>query len=118
MKWQPAAGHLVQDDAKCPNVASRVGHPSLQHFGGHVGQRARNAGGIAGLGLRAGHRRRLQCAHGNAEIENLGAPVRRDHDVRALEVPVHDAVSMGVLERVGELPPDARDASRGERAAG
>ena len=43
------------------------------------------------------------------EVEHLGAPVGCDHDVRAFQIAMDDAVSMRVRQRVGNLHPVAND---------
>ena len=53
-----------------------------------------------------------------AEVENLDGAVVREHDIRGLEVAVHDAVLVRCLERVGDLPRDGQRLVDGQRAAG
>ena len=38
-----------------------------------------------------------------AEVQDLGLPAPRDEDVRGLEVPVHDVLGVGGVQRVGDL---------------
>jgi hypothetical protein len=40
------------------------------------------------------------------EVEHLDQSARRAHQVRALDVPVHDAAPVRFVERVGDLQPD------------
>ena len=65
--------------------------------------------------------------HGQAEVEDLRLPVGGQHDVARLQVPMEDAVPVGVLERVGDRRAElehgverqrARREPRLERAAG
>ena len=39
---------------------------------------------------------------GEAEVEHLDAPLGGHHDVRGLEVPVHDAALVGRAQRLGQ----------------
>ena len=43
--------------------------------------------------------------HGKAEVEQLGS-VLGQHDVARLDVPMDDAVAMGLVERVAEFHAD------------
>ena len=68
---------------------------------GSVGfARARGAAGCD-LGLRKTEIR-VPAQFREPEIEQLHA-ARREHDVRGLQIPVHDAVAMRVVERAGDL---------------
>jgi hypothetical protein len=49
----------------------------------------------------AGQRRRLEF--GEAEVEELRAPTRRDEDVSGLDVAMHDAGRVGGIERLGDI---------------
>ena len=46
---------------------------------------------------------------GQAEIEQLGRALRRDHHVAGLQVAVKDARSVRLLEAFSNLPRDAKD---------
>jgi hypothetical protein len=50
------------------------------------------------------------------EVHELGAAARQ-HDVRGLEVPVHDARAVRAVERVGDLRPQAKRLGRGHAPA-
>ena len=69
-------------------------------LGGHVGQRARlRAGARDALGL---------AAPGQAEVDQDRAARARDQHVRGLDVAVHHAAAVGVLEGLGHLARDAQ----------
>ena len=52
---------------------------------------------------------------GQAEVEQLHA-VARQHDVAGLEIPVHHAVPMRVVQRIGDLDGDAQRERQRQRA--
>jgi len=54
-------------------------------------------------------RRKSSRELGEAEVEHLHAVSIANEDVRRLDIPMHDALGMGGLERVGELNPDVED---------
>jgi len=90
-----AAGeHLEQYDAEREQIGARIGREAEHLLGRHVLGRAER-----GAGLR--HARRRHVRH--AEVGELGAPVRVQHDVRRLDVAMHDREALRVVERVGHL---------------
>ena len=111
-----AAGeHLVQHAAEGPDVRSLVDGAALRllrrHVGGgsqdHARERApvhqRRRARELGAGIRG---RVLGVRLGEAEVEHLDLPVRRELDVGRLQVPVHDALLVGLRERVRDLRGD------------
>ena len=58
--------------------------------------------------------RLVEAAPRQTEVEQLGLPVRRDHDVRGLQVAVHHVVIVRVRQRAGDLRPVARHGLRGQ----
>ena len=107
----PARQRFEQHGAEGEHIAPRINGAALELLGRHVMERAED------LSVpRDGRRRGLDVvehgpvAHdlGEAEVEELdlrrplpGGP--RDHDVAGLEIAVHDAVAMRLVERVGDL---------------
>ena len=91
-------GHLVEDDAERPDVGAGVDVLARGLFGGHVGDRA------------DGHPRDrhpgLAGQLGQAEVEDLGLSIGRDHDVARLDVAVDDAVLVGLGQPPGDLGGD------------
>ena len=55
-------------------------------------------------------------ALGEPEVQNLDAPARGQHHVRALQVAMHDALAVGFLERVEELKRDVDHIAGTERS--
>ena len=53
---------------------------------------------------------------GQTEVDDLGVTRLGDHDVRRLEVAVHDAVSVSLGERLGQLHRDTEGGPTSERA--
>ena len=103
----PAGDHLVDHGAEREDVGARVGLFAVELFRRHVLQGAedrasagqpsgrRRAGGSGGNG-----RRRAQL--GEAEVEDV-RPSLREHHVARLQVPVHDAPAVRLVEGVGDL---------------
>ena len=87
-----------------PDAAQQLvqGHPE----GEEVAERGRGlAEGLLGRGVarRAGRRRGLALGDRDAEVAERGLALGVDPDVVGLDVAVHDAVGVGVGERVGDL---------------
>ena len=126
---EPLAGeHLEEHDAEGPDVGALVDRLAARLLGRHVGGRAEDharlrcrvcasvgdcdrsaddaaSARVAGPGL------------GEAEVEHLDLAVRRQLDVRGLEVAVDDALLVGFLERLGDLPRDRERLVDGDRPA-
>ena len=76
-----------------------------------AGGRFRNRGCLAG-------RQRIELGElGDSEVEYLRPTAIVDHDVSRLDVAVHDAVSVRLLESVGNFGGDAHDLADRHRAA-
>ena len=106
---------LVEDDAERVDIRRAGRAPARGLLGRHVGERPHDVAGLR-EDVAAGHQR-------DAEVRELRDPgavlvaVGAD-DVRRLDVTVHDAARMRVLERVAERHPDQDDIAVGEVAAG
>jgi hypothetical protein len=112
-----ACRQLVEHDAERPDVRAVVRDADLEQFRRQIGQRScgRVGGGFEGRG-----RPRLvgsdgQRSRGDAEVEDLCVPVRRDHDVRRFQIAMDDAAFVGVFERVGELDAETQHAQQRRR---
>ncbi len=110
VEGQGAGGRLVEDDAERPDVRAGVDLVALGLLGGHVGDRAHG-------GSRDRHPG-LSGELGQAEIQDLGRPVRSDHDVARLDVAVDDAVLVGLGQALGHLGGEAQRVGRRKVAAG
>ncbi len=87
--------HLVEDDAERPDVGARVEILAPGLLRRHVGD---------------GPDRRLALGQrgaapelGQPEVHDLGLAPVRDHDVGALDVPVDDALAVGLAQARGDL---------------
>ena len=84
---------LVQHRAEREQVGPEIERLAAGLLGRHVGDRPDGGPGIRQVG---GHRRRIEVGHaqlrpmqfGQAEIEHLCPPLRRDHDVRRFDIAV------------------------------
>ena len=99
-------GHLVEEDAEGEDVGAAVHGQALRLLRGHVGHRPHDAP-VLRHRLRLAGRLvavvgRVVAQLGQPEVEHLEPPVRGQHDVLGLEVPVQDALAVGRAHRVGE----------------
>ena len=98
----------MEHDAQTKNVSPAVHGFAGELFGAHVLERADTFAGLEG---------RL----GDAEVRKHGPVVMVDQDVGGLDVPVNDALLVGVFKGLGDVadPFDSlltRQRSRGENA--
>ena len=109
LEWRAPRQHLVQHDAKRPEVGALIDGQALSLFGRHVHNRAddqavhRAGRARDGDGIRG---REILDRPREAEIEDLHDPGRRDLDVGWLQVAMHDPVVVRRLQRLGDLPGD------------
>jgi len=107
--------HLVQDDAERPDVGPLVHGLASRLLGRHVGGGAQENTGLGpglGQGGRPGQVARgtgdgvARPRLGQAEVEDLHPAVGRELHVRGFQVAVDDALLVGLLETLGDLPGD------------
>ncbi len=84
---------------------------SLHLLGRHVVRRAHHL-----RGSREGRRRPHPGQFGQAEVRDLDLPVVIEQDVAGLDVAVHDALFVGVLQRRADLADDRERLARGQGA--
>ena len=95
---RPAREHLEEDRAGREQIGARVDRLARDLLGRHVARRAHHLPGARELGGRARATSRRARAGRQAEVEQLHA-VRREEDVRRLEVAVDDAARVQRGER-------------------
>ena len=112
----PAGRHLVEHDPERVDVGARVNRLATHLLGRHVRQRP--------LEPADRPRRRLFDVGGGArqlrqaEVQHLHPALGRDDDVGRLEIAVHDAALVRLLERRRHVAAECRDLFLRERAAG
>ena len=87
--------HFVEDDPERPDVGPAVDLISPGLLRRHVGDRPERRP--------APRQRQTAPELGQTEVHDLGPALRGDHDVGALDVPVHDTFLMGHLQTLGNL---------------
>ena len=97
---QASGQQLEGEDPDRVQVAARISGLPADLLGGQVLHRPRHR---AGLGRRA-----VGVGPGEAEVGHLGRAIRRDDDVLRLDVAVHDALAVRVIDRGEDLPEDVR----------
>ena len=124
---RPAGQHLPQQHAEGPHVGPLVDRLAPRLLGRHVGRgaqdhpRDRSRVGEGGR-LREGRRARVHARRlarprlGEAEVEDLYLALGRQLHIRRLEVPVDDALVVGLLERLRDLLGDLEGLVDGDRA--
>ena len=105
--------HLVKNDSQRPDVRSRIGRLADEDFRRHVTRCAHHDARLshARRKRRAPTRsfslqRRLGVAlqvSGQSEVQHLDGALRRDHDIGALQIAMHDAVLMRMADRTRDL---------------
>ena len=107
--------HLVQQHAETEHVAAMIDLPAARLLGRHVGDRAEHQPGIGvGLGQRLAARVAAQRVDqlSQAEIDDLGMTIFRQHHVGRLEIAMDDPLVVGARQAFGHFRRDF------ERAAG
>jgi hypothetical protein len=115
VEWTATGDHLVQDDAERVDVGAAIRAAAHQLLGRHVLERAdggahdRQVGRLRQIAAREDLR--------DAEVEHLHDIVRRDEDVRGLEITVDDAEVVCLAQGRAHLGPDREHALPGQGAA-
>jgi hypothetical protein len=92
--------HLVNHHTQRPQVRTTIQRLAPRMLRAHVGDRAGGA---------ARHRSRAIAHHRDSEVEDLHGPVWRDHDVRRVDIAMHDAAAMRRGEGCRDLPRNVHD---------
>ena len=109
VKGQMAGKHLVHHNAHRVDVGTPVGVVALGLLGADIVDRTDRL--VAdGLALRAGEA-------GDAEVHHLDGTVRLQHNVLGLDIPVDDALGVGVFQRPQHLGGKVDDLFPGQGAA-
>ena len=98
-----SGGHFIQHQAKRPDIGTLVNRFAASLLGSHIGRGSENR---AGIGCRdgLGGCMRLRNFHlGQAEVQELGLAPYRDEDIGRFDVAVHNACTMGGVQRIGDL---------------
>jgi len=119
----PAGEHLVEHAAERPDIGPPVDHLPARLLGAHVGGRTKNhalrRGGQAHRG-RVEHTRFAAGGSehlGQPEVEHLDAAIRRQLDVRGLQVAMDDVLLVRGFDRVGDLDRQPQRLVQRQRAA-
>src|SRR5689334_16642846 len=109
-KWKRTAKHLVENDARGPEVGAVIHRLGEDLFGGHVGDGSDDDAGF--------RKRTLDVrAAGQTEVYDLDLAVGVDDEVGGLDVAVDDALAVRVLKAGEELDGDLRGGGKVERAS-
>ena len=99
---------LIEENPERPQIAQVIRLVPAQNFRGHVGQRSYDLA-LERVGRKCEIAEFLALhAGGQPEIQHLDAPFRRDHDVRAFQVAMHDSAVVRVRQGIGDLRAVAR----------
>ena len=96
-EWPNAGQHLVQEYAERPDIAPLIDGLRPDVLRAHVGE---------GTEMRIDANRRHVLDRGNAKVENLHSTVTEQHDVRWLDVAMHDAVRVREADTARNLQGD------------
>ena len=104
LEGQPAREHPVADHTERVQVSASIDLPVASRlFGAHVQRRSDDD-----AGARDGHPRAFHL--GDAEVSEDGASRRTiDEDVVGLDVSMHHAVAVGILEGIRQFGEDPAD---------
>ena len=119
---------LVQHHAQRKNIAARIQHFAACLFRGHISNGADGQSRTGQLLLRIRSRPRVgwvvfpgaawdgvtRFELSQAEVQNLCLSGRRDKNVARLDVAVHDALTMGCVERVCHLDAEIQQPGVGD----
>jgi len=117
---RPAGEELVEDAARGIDVGAGVDPRSRDLLWRHVGRGAHDQARRRtrpGLGLRSPRLARPEHWASEAEVEDLEPAVGGQHQVRRLDVAVHDAPGVRRAERIRHLCAEAQDILDRQRTA-
>src|SRR6266852_6006925 len=105
-KWQGPGGHLVEDDAKAEQIATRIERLAERLLRRHICDSAYRGAGPGKFALDGGagllsclRRLRLQLHFGQTKIQDLGVTALGHEDVCRLDVAEVAAFGVGGIER-------------------
>jgi hypothetical protein len=111
-EWVLPGQHLVEHDPEREEVRPRIRGAALDHLGREIAHRAAQEPmpvHVDGHGLRRPAQVLRRDPPRDAEVEDLGAAVGREHDVLGLEVAVHDPLLGRGDEGVGAVLGDGEE---------
>ncbi len=93
-KRPPVGYEFIENHAQSPDVTTRVGMLATKLFRRHIGERAEEHSRLSFGSVGDA---------GDAEINDLNNPIRRDHDIRRLDVAMDDTAAMSVIKGAAGL---------------
>ncbi len=103
-----AGCHLHQDQPECVDIRPLIGFFSFDSLRRHVGRRTNH---VAGL-----RQARIARRSGQAEVQHFDAGLRH-HDVRGLQIPMHDVPRVSHGQGRGNLRSESKCLCQGQLAA-
>jgi hypothetical protein len=95
-------GHLVNDDAKAPDIGAGIDREAVTLFRRHVSLRA-DDDAVRSVGANERAWKLGTCPGGNTEVDDLDQAVGTQHDVIGLDVAVDDTCLVCGRQAISDL---------------